>query len=170
MVGPAPSMAHVPLREVLPRDYLSAEGELRRLANELDSHPSAADRTVWQWYPDRTELPETSTRRLYLLLLDTTITLYNTRDDWLELTLDIAWPAPPKLTVDAAVEVACWCPQDHNMHQVRQAQWHAVDSHELVEAFAAGAAMLMDVLASGPFEPHPWRVQVGLPDPPETSR
>jgi hypothetical protein len=165
-------MAHVPLREVLPGDYLSAEGDLRRLANELDSHLAAADRTAWHWYPDnRTQPSRTSNRRPYLLLLvDATITLYNTRDDWLELTLGIAWLAPPKLTVDAALEVACWCPQDHNMHQVRQAQWHAADSRDLVEAFAAGTAMLMDVLASGPFEPHPWRVQVGLPDAPETGR
>ena len=48
--------------------------------------------------------------------------------------------------------------------------WHAVNSHELDEVFATSTAMLMDVLASGPFEPHPWRVQVGLPDAPETSR
>lgn len=170
MAGPAPSVAHVPLREVLPRDYLSAEGELRMLANELDSHPSAADRTAWHWYPDGTEPQQTSNRRLYQLLVDTTITLYSTRDDWLELTLDIAWMAPPKLTVNAAVEVACWCPQDHNMHQVRKAQWHAENSHELVQAFAAGTAMLMDVLDASPFEPHPWRVHVGLPDAPETSR
>lgn len=170
MVGPAPSIAQVPLHEVLPRDYLSAEGELRRLADELDSHPSAAGRTVWHWYPDRTEPSQTSARGVYLLLVDTTITLYKTRDDWLELTLDIAWLVPPKLTVDAAVEVACWCPQDHNMHQVRQEQWHAVNSNELAEAFAAGAAMLLDVLGSGPSEPHPWRVQAGLPDAPDAVR
>jgi hypothetical protein len=140
------------------------------LANELDSHPSAADRTVWHWYSGRTEPPQSSDRRGYVLLIDTTITLFNTRDDWLELTLDIAWLAPPKLTVHAAVEVACWCPQDHNMHQVRKAQWHVGNSHELVEAFATGTAMLMDVLASGPFEPHPWRARAGLPDAPEISR
>jgi hypothetical protein len=107
---------------------------------------------------------------MYLLLVDTTITLYGTRDDWLELTLDIAWIKPPKLTVNAAVEVACWCPRDHNMHQVREASWPVADSHELVEAFAAGTAMLVDVLGSGPFEPRPWRLQAGLPDAPDTSR
>lgn len=96
MVAPAPSMAHVPLREVLPRDYLSAEAELRRFANELDSHPSAAGRTMWPW--------------------------------------------------------------------------HAANSHELVDAFATGTAMLTDVLASGPFVPHPWRVHAGLPDAPEVIR
>jgi hypothetical protein len=170
MAGPTASMAHVPLREVLPHDYLSADGELRRLANELESHPSAADRMVWHWYPHHREPPQTSNPRLYLLLVDTTITLYNTPEDGLELTLDIAWLAPPKLTVSAAVEVTCWCPHDHSTHQVRQGQWHVGSSQELVEAFAAGTAMLKDVLASGPFEPHPWRIQAGLPDAPETSR
>ena len=162
-------MTHVPLQEVLPHDYLSAEGELRRLANELDSNPLAAERIVWHWYPGRKEPPQTAESRTYLLLVDTTITLYSTRDDWLELSLDIAWLASAKLTVNAAVEVACWCQENHNMHQVRQGRWRVVDSHELVEAFAAGTAMLIEVLASGPSEPHPWRVQAGLPDAPDTS-
>ncbi|PWU53189.1 hypothetical protein DLE60_31065 [Micromonospora globispora] len=70
--------------------------------------------------------------------------------------------------MNAAVEVACWCPQDHNMHQVREAQWHVADCHELVEAFAVGTAMLADVLDSGPFEPRPWRIWANLPDAPQT--
>jgi len=61
--------------------------------------------------------------------------------------------------VNAAVEVACWCPQNHDMHQVRVARWHAVNSCDLVEAFAAGTAMLVDVLTTGPFDPHPWRAR-----------
>jgi hypothetical protein len=170
MVGPAPSLAHVSLCEVLPDEYASGEGELRRLADELDSHPSAAGRLAWHWYPEHKAPSQSSDRGQYLLLVDTTITLYDTRDDWLELTLDIAWLASPGLTVNAAVEVACWCPQDHNMHQVRTAQWHAANSHELVEAFAAGTAMLVNVLATGPFDPRPWRVQADLPDAPQASR
>lgn len=170
MAGPAPSLAQVPLGEVLPRDYAGAEDELRKLANELDRHASAVGRLAWHWYPERREPPQSSGSGLYLLLVDTTITLCETRDDWLELTLDIAWRPSPKLTVNAAVEVACWCPHYHNMHQVRAGRWQAADSHELVEAFAAGSAMLVDVLARGPFDPRSWRVQAGLPDAPETSR
>jgi hypothetical protein len=44
------------------------------------------------------------------------------------------------------------------------------NSSEMVDAFAAGTAMLVDVLDAGPFEPHPWRTKAGLPDPPETGR
>lgn len=146
-------MAHVPLREVLPQAYLAAENQLRRLASTLDNHRLANGRTAWHWYPQRTRPPRVLDGRLYLLIVDTTITMYNTSDDWLELTLDIAWREPQQLTVNAAVEVACWCPQDHNMHRVRKAQWPVAQSQELVEGFAAGTEMLADVLDSGPFEP-----------------
>jgi hypothetical protein len=170
MGGPALSLAHVPLSEVLPHEYLGAEGELRGLAAALDSHPSAAGRSAWHWYPERREPPQSLGGGGFLLLVATAITVYNTGDDWLELTLDIGWLAPPLLTVSAAVEVACWCPQDHNMHPVRTARWHAADSLQLVQAFATGTAMLTEVLDTGPFDPHPWRVQADLPDAPDTGR
>jgi hypothetical protein len=170
MVGSVSSLAQVPLREVLPRDYVGAEAELQKLASELDSHLAAAGRTAWHWYPDRTEPPPSPETGLYVLLVDAAITLYNTGVDWLELALDVAWVAPPRLTVNAAVEVACWCPQDHNIHRVRTGQWHAANSRELVAAFAAGTAMLIDSLTTGPFDPHPWRVQADLPDAPESSQ
>ena len=128
MVGPAPSVAHIPLRDLLPRGYVSAEGELRRLANELESHPSAGRRIAWHWYPDRTEPPHTLDTRVHLLLVDVAITLYHAGQDWLQLTLDIAWTAAAKLAVNAAVEVGCWCPKDHNMHQVREAQWYVASA------------------------------------------
>jgi hypothetical protein len=170
-------MTSVPLHEVLPPDYLGAVDDLRRLAHDLDSHPSAVGRIAWHWYPG-TEPPQVGTGPgetageggVYLLLVDTAITLYDTRADWLELTLDIAWSPAARLTVDATVGVACWCPRDHNMHRVRRAQRQVATSSEMVAAFAAGTAMLVDVLGSGPFEPHPWRIQAGLPNPPETAR
>ena len=106
MVRSASSFARVPLGEVLPTDYIGAERELRRLANELDSHPSATDRSTWHWSPGQRE-PSQPSPGSQLLLVDDTITLYDIRQDWLELTLDIAWLEPPKLAVNAAIEVAC---------------------------------------------------------------
>lgn len=41
------------------------------------------------------------------------------------------------------------------MHQVRAGQWHVANTHELTEAFTAGTAMPVKVLATGPFDPHP---------------
>jgi hypothetical protein len=168
MAGPASSISQVPLREVLPRGHSGAENELRRLASELDRNPVAAGhRMAPVSRPDGAPQGKPGT---YLLLVDMTNTLYDTAEDSLELSLDIAWLAPAELTVNAAVEVACGCPENDNMHQVRRGRWHVADSQELVEAFAAGAAMLTDVLASGPREPHPWRIRAGLPDDPDTSR
>jgi hypothetical protein len=149
--GPATSVSHVPLSDVLPSDHAAAAGHLRRLANELDVHPSAAGRIQWHWYPEHNMRPSISAEGSYKLVFDTTITLFNHGSDWLELTLDVAWR--PELTVNAAVEVACWCSPDHNMHQVREGHWPAAGADALVEAFAAGIAMLAGVLDSGPFDP-----------------
>jgi hypothetical protein len=163
MSGPATSIAHVPLSEVLPSDYAAAADDLRRLARELELHRSATDRIEWCWYPEHTSHPPGPAERCYLLLFDTTIALFASGLDWLELTLDVAWS--PQLTVNAAVEVACWCPQDHNMHQVRAAHWPVTNGRDLVEAFAAATAMVTNVLDSGPFDPSAWRVAAGLPQP-----
>jgi hypothetical protein len=90
--------------------------------------------------------------------------LFDQGSDWLELTLDVAWH--PELTVNAAVEVGCWCSPDHNMHQVRGGHGPVVGTDELVEAFTAGTATLVDVLDSGQFDPRLWRLEAGLPDAP----
>jgi hypothetical protein len=165
MVGSAGSIARVPLRDVLPGDYAAAEDRLRSLAVPLEIHGSAAGRIVWHWYPDHVEPPPAELpQREYRMLLDAVITLMSTGYDWLDLTLDLAWT--PELSVNAAVEVACWCQPDHNMHQVRDAQWPVASVEGLVEGFAAAIAMLTDVLDSGPFDPSPWRDRAGLPDAP----
>src|SRR4051812_2889792 len=115
----------------------------------LDVHPAAAGRVQWHWYPEHNAGPSTSAEGNYLLILDATITLFNRGADWLELTLDVAWR--PELTVNAAVEVGCWCSPNHNMHQVRTETWSAVGVDGLVAAFTAGTALLAGILDSGPF-------------------
>jgi hypothetical protein len=161
------SMERVPLRDVLPHDYLAVEDELRRLATQLDSHSSAVDRVARHWYPEHNSPPPASDElRIYLLLVDTAISLYDADSDWLELTLDIAWQQPSKLTVNAAVEVACWCMPDHNMHQVRTVSRQIANSHELVEAFAAGASAASRALVliyQGTRPCRSWKVPVGPP-------
>jgi hypothetical protein len=79
----------------------------------------------------------------------------------------VAWR--PELTVNAAVEVACWCAPDHNVHQVREGHWPATTTEELVEAFDAGIAILAGALDSGQFDPRSWRHDAGLPDAPPPS-
>ncbi|XVV10248.1 hypothetical protein ACQP2X_36160 [Actinoplanes sp. CA-131856] len=154
MAGPVSSIAYVPLHEVLPPGFARAEGRLRELASRLERHHSA-DRVAWHWYPEHLGALGTLAR--------ITITLYDTRDDWLELNLGVARREDRQLTVEAAVEVACWCPDDHNLHQVRHRSWDVDDDFDLADAVAAGVKMLSAVLADGPFEPQPWRVAAGLP-------
>lgn len=167
MSGPVMSIGHVPLADVLPSDYVAVMGELQRVAGALDLHPAAVDRIGWWWYPEHRKRPPVATDGVYVLLFDTTIALFNSGHDWLELTLDVAWCSG--LTVNAAVEVACWCSQDHNMHQVRNERWTVTNSHDLAESFAAGTVLLTNVLDSGPFDPSAWRLEAGLPDaPPQT--
>ncbi|GAA0506066.1 hypothetical protein Ade02nite_90960 [Paractinoplanes deccanensis] len=157
MAGPVSSIAYVPLHEVLPAGFARAEGRLRELATRLERHHSA-DRVAWRWYPEHVE-PD-GTRRV---LVGTTITLYDTRDDWLELSLQIAWQPDGRLGVESTVEVACWCADNHNMHPVRESARDADDDFELADEFAAGVKLLTTVLNEGPFEPQPWRVAAGLP-------
>ncbi|MEU8820651.1 hypothetical protein [Actinoplanes sp. NPDC048796] len=162
MAGPVSSIAYVPLHEVLPPGFAGAEGRLRELAGRLERHHSA-DRVSWHWYPDHVEPPEVLAEGLRRDLVGITITLYNTRDDWLELALYLAWRPGPRLTVEASVEVACWCAENHNMHPVRELSRDADDDFELADAFAAGVKMVTAVLTDGPFEPQPWRAAAGLP-------
>jgi hypothetical protein len=151
---------------MLPPFCSSAEEEIRRLSSALERHRIAGGRTAWHWWPQHRQPSGLADGSTYSLVLDATITLLNTGVDWLELALDIAWRTPEQLTVNAAVEVACWCPMDHNIHQVRGAEWHVNSSAELTNAFAGGTTMLLDVLDSGPYEPGPWRTASHLPDAP----
>ncbi|MFF5084967.1 hypothetical protein ACFY36_48670 [Actinoplanes sp. NPDC000266] len=155
MAGPVSSIAYVPLHEVLPPGFGRAEGRLRELAGKLERHHSA-DRVSWHWYPDHLDA-------FLGTLVRITITLYNTRDDWLELALSVTGGEGGHLAVEAAVEVACWCDDDHNAHRVRDLSREVDDDYELADAFAAGAKMLTAVLTEGPFEPQPWRAAAGLP-------
>jgi hypothetical protein len=170
MVGPVASVEDVPLAEVLRQDYVAAEGAIRRLGIELDSHRPPGDDGGWHWYPRSAQEPRPSTEGIHHLLFDAAIKVYDTGSDSLELTLCVAWGMSlPNLIVTAAVEVACWCSHHHGIHQVRGNLWDVRDSAELIDAFAAGAVLLTDVLATGPFEPGSWRIDAGLPDAPSNA-
>jgi hypothetical protein len=161
MAGPVSSIAYVPLSELLPAGFGRAEQRLRDLARRLEAHP-AAERMAWFWHPEHVDPPAALAEDLRQVLLWAAITLYNTRDDWLELSLSISWRDAGQLTAYAAVEVACWCAENHNMHPVRDLDRDVDDDLDLGDAFAAGVKMLTTVLDEGPFEPQPWRQAAGL--------
>lgn len=168
MRGPqvAPSLADIPLSELLPEPYTTVLVELRRAGARLDSGRPATEPSRWFWYPANALPPSAPRPGISELLVGTGITLYSTGVDWLELTLDIAWAEPPRLAVSAAVEVACWCPQDHNMHQVRDLRWEVATGAELVDALDAAATTLLTWLRDGPYLPGPWRTRAGMDNAP----
>ncbi|MEV0135780.1 hypothetical protein AB0H83_45975 [Dactylosporangium sp. NPDC050688] len=116
---------------------------------------------------ERTEFPRTLSERKSLMTVSGGVMLYNSGVDWLELDLDIDWG--PELTVTASVDVACWCPVNHNARVLLEARWPVTSAHDLIERFAAGTAILTEVLNTGPFEPSIWRVQAGMPDAPKAT-
>jgi hypothetical protein len=166
-MGLATSIAHVPLSDALPSDYVAAAGDLRRLARELEVHRLAADRIEWTWHPEHVEPSPEIPEGVYQILLDGTIT-FDGGGDALDLAVGVAWN--PGLTVYASVHVDCWCPQHHGGHHVRWAEWQVTSRQDLVDGFAAGRAMVMNMLDTGPYEPRAWRVEAGLPDAPSEEK
>lgn len=163
MSGPASSVAQVPLSAVLPSGYAAIEGELRRLAHRMESHAAAVGSIRWNWYPEHNTRPAAQTEGTCLAVFDVAVTLFDEGSDTLELTLNVGWC--PDLAVNAALEVACCCSyQDHDIHRVVGSRCSAVNGPGLVEGFAAGTAMFIRVLETGPFDPRSWRTKAGWPN------
>ncbi|GAA3233503.1 hypothetical protein GCM10010532_070270 [Dactylosporangium siamense] len=155
------------MSDVLPVAFAAVEDDLRRLARDLQARQAAAGRVTWHWFLEPTEAPRTLSEREALPIVSGSIMLYNSGVDWLELDLDIA--GEPELTVTASVHVACWCTENHNAHYVLEACWPVASAHDLIEGFAAGTAILTEVLNAGPFDPSTWRIHAGLPDAPKAT-
>lgn len=153
-------MSGVPLHAVLPEIYAAALPEVVRLVGGLEG-----DRAFgWHWYPEAAANWLPSGDGILRLLVDGAAVVSGSDVDWLALNLVLASAVAPGLIVNAYVEVACWCPEDHNMHPVREIYHRVDDAAGLLAAVRESTAMLADVLHDGPFEPAPWRVAAGLPD------
>ncbi|MBL7259433.1 hypothetical protein [Paractinoplanes lichenicola] len=152
MAGPVTSIAEVPLEE------LRLPGELRGPAERLESY-----QVQWHWYPEHAEPPASPPDRVCMLVFDGTISLFSTGVDWLELALHVAWE--PELAVHASVEVACWCPQNHNMHAIAEATWLTGTPAALLSSFTAGVDMLIGFIDAGVSDVTLLRSEAGLPNP-----
>lgn len=74
----------------------------------------------------------------------------------------MVWIAPGRLAVDAAVNVACWCENNHATHDVDTLRLVVGEETSLPEAFLACAVRL----TGWPADPHDadhWRATAGLP-------
>ncbi|GIF72490.1 hypothetical protein [Asanoa siamensis] len=97
--------------------------------------------------------------------LAATITLVDSRDDGLALTLVVADDGPTRLEVAAAVEVDCWCVKNHGLHQVERHEWLVGTPDALADGFVAAVRQVTRWLASAPRDTAPWRERAGLPGP-----
>lgn len=167
MIESADRLADVPLTRLLPGLGERSRAQLCRKADRLDlARPRGdvlADR--WLWNPDSAEVSEHG-NKLEILVFGTSVTvmLAVTGVDWLELSLDVCRTAePPVAVVSAAVEVACFCPVNHNVHPVRERRWLFGAAEALFPAFDTAVDAVIEWL-DGPREPPAWRAAAGLPN------
>jgi hypothetical protein len=77
------------------------------------------------------------------LALATALGRHYESGDWLEFVLDVRYARHGALLVTAAVEVACFCPIDHNAHVVAKAEWTARSGAQLLNAFETALGQLV---------------------------
>lgn len=142
----------------------SVYDRMRAAADAMQSPGLPGAQPAWESYTHEPALPPPATGA-QLLVLSATVSLANTGEDWLELSLLVAFDTPSLLEVAATVEVACWCVDDHNMHVVERREWVVGSGPALARSFAAGVQEINRWLATGPREPDAWRDGAGLPQP-----
>lgn len=156
------SLDGVPM-EVLFRG-LDAPGRQRMLhaAAAVDAARLTGQVPQWQWFPDHIERPEVQIDGAVPEILLSEISLYDEGGDWLEAAIDVEWTPNGRLSVCAAMGMACWCPEDHGTHYAPLLNVPADDTTSLEEAFEIAAHHLVDWL-SGSRDPAHWRARANLP-------
>lgn len=157
----AERITDVPLTDLLP---LLSHADTARMADAaalLDDLPESLTRSPWSWLLLDEDAPQRP-------ILETILTLHSTGTDWLEIWLDIE-PAsvPDMLAVYTAIEVACWCPTDHNMHAVHEQHWLAASGPAIATAFETAITAVRS-WATNSQDPNHYRRRAGLPEPPSS--
>ena len=155
-----PSLNTVDLSALLGMS-LSAEARQRmvEIGSRIDLLRLPADEGGWVIgrYP-----PAPAGSQPLPLALGTALGRHYERSDWLELALDVWFAGRDGLLVTAAVEVACFCPVDHGMHQVAVAEWKTRSEAELLDAFDAALTKLA-TWSEDTASPGTWRHRAQLP-------
>jgi hypothetical protein len=160
-VPEAERIADVPLTDLL--SFLSGTDAARMAdaATLLDELPEPITRSPWSWLLPEEDAPQRP-------VLETILTLQSTGTDWLEIWLDIEPSSvPDMLAIYTAIEVACWCPTDHNMHAVHEQHWLAASGPALATAFETAIAAVRSWAADSQ-DPNHYRQRAGLPEPPSS--
>lgn len=145
--------------EDLPALFPDASPEqLDRIQHAIERlHPAAWSRFVQHVTPP---IGETGSRGL----LVGTILLGEDPDDQVELELYVSREAgPAQRVVSATVGVWCWCPQDHNMHYVRDVETTTTSPEELTTALETIIDLMVQWRGTVSRDPEWWRAEEGLP-------
>jgi hypothetical protein len=143
-----------------------AEADLPSLCP--DASPEQLDRIRWAaervqpatWLAGSGEVDGSVMDRLLIGTVDLGLTV----DDQLEIELTAGHVAETeKFLVSATIAVWCRCPQDHNMHYVRNVDAIATTVEELAAAVEAAADLVAQWRDTGPRDPDWWRTEAGLP-------
>ncbi|MFJ6784903.1 hypothetical protein [Streptomyces yangpuensis] len=158
------SFDDVPLTTLIPglspTDVESLRGAARTIDSARIESTRAESRREWEWALDHAVFPGPEACTPVILGLD--VVEHADGGDQLEFLLQVVWTGGGRLTVDAAVNVACWCDTDHATHDVDALSLVVGDAASLPQAFRARAQRLIGWPAD-PRDADHWRAEAGLP-------
>src|SRR5882762_2222716 len=136
-------MSHVNLAHLFPGISHDAITGLRQAADLLDAARPPNNTPQWEWFPENSlSTPPPELSPWVTTIVTTSVSLFDTKLDWLELSLSIEREQPPKLNISASIEVACHCETNHNMHVAHDKNWTAESTEAMVAAFESAAKTL----------------------------
>jgi hypothetical protein len=152
------TLAEVPVDELLVWRLNDAERHrLAELGRRLDALRSASDPNGGTF--DDSQGPHATSQKPF----GTALGWYDNHSDWLELAVDV-WPdSETGPVVTATVEVACFCPNDHNVHEVVHLDRAVAGPVDLIYAMR-WAVDHLTVWAADSRDPSEWRRRFNLPD------
>ena len=136
---------------------------IRAAATAVEAVRLPEDTFRWGWWPDNLRKDPVASH-IQFVVVGTSLRLFWSASDWLELALSVAREESPRLTVSATIEVACWCDPDHNMHVVRSEERLVGTAAALTEAFESAADAVVR-WAGESHDPLVVRAAAGLPNP-----
>jgi hypothetical protein len=150
----------VPLAALFPQLPTAEVESLQCSARRVDAARVRDSVPEWQWAPTHAVFPGPGPGSAVILLAETNE--HADSSDHLAFHLDVFWTDEGRLSVSAAVNVACWCETDHATHYVDDLTLLVKGDTSLGQAFQECAEQLISWLEN-PREPDYWRERAVLP-------
>jgi hypothetical protein len=155
------TLTEVPFDEVFGWRFDDADRwRLVDIGRRLDELRRTGDAQRWVYEDGPLQVHVREARRQ---ALGTVLGRCYSQSDWLELALDVWYDVRCAVLVTATVEVACYCPTDHNVHNAAEEEWTATSPAGLIWA-ATEAVSVLTVWATDESGPSEWRRRSGVPD------